>query len=1050
MIEKEQSKIDFISLEKEVLERWKEEDTFNKLREKNKDGKRFSFLDGPITANNPMGVHHAWGRTYKDIFQRYKAMQGYDQRYQNGFDCQGLWVEVEVEKDLGFKSKRDIESYGVDKFVEKCKERVRKYSAVQTEQSIRLGQWMDWDNSYYTYSDENNYTIWSFLKKCHERGLIYKGDDVMPWCPRCGTSLSEHEIATEGYVEIKHPSVFVLFPLLERDNEFLLIWTTTPWTLAANVSAAVKSDIKYVKAEFEGKVIYMAESRHKEIKAENKVLGRLTGKEMIGWSYSAPFGELPVQENVEHKVIEWDDVSEDEGTGIVHIAPGCGREDYGLSKKYDLTVIKTLDEEGSYIDGFGELTGKNVSEVNDWIFNNLKGKGLLFKKETISHRYPVCWRCKTELVFRLVDEWFISMDELRGDIMDITRKINWMPSFGLERELDWLSNMQDWNISKKRYWGLALPIYECDACGHLDVMGSREELQKRAVSGWEAFEGHTPHKPWIDEVKIACSECGEQVSRIPEVGNPWLDAGIVPYSTMGYNTDRSHWENWFPADFITESFPGQFRNWFYSLLAMSAVMENSVPFKNVLGHALVKDEKGDDMHKSAGNAIPFEEAADTMGVDVLRWIFASQNPYNNLLFGYGLADENRRKILTLWNVYTFFTTYASIDKYDPNKRTPAKERTELDRWLIAKTNLLVKYATKELDGYQTVGVMRRVEKYLNDLSNWYVRRSRRRFWRSSNDTDKMHAYDTLYEALVTLIKILAPILPFLTEKIYSNLVRDKLHGAPDSVHLSSWPQLNEELIDEKLINAVDTVIKAVEAGRAARNKAQIKVRQPLKEIHFFTDVAEEKEVLLKLSDQILEELNIKKLNVIDNMDELSVLKAVPNFKKLGPAFGKNAQKVGELLKSTDVEQLNIALSKSDIFSITSGAEKFEITREMVSFEHEQVDGMVIVENNEMRAALDTTLTPELVRQGLVRELVHDINNLRKEAEFDVSDRINMYLSLDGNLLDAVKENESYLANEVLAEKIGYEFEEGEYSQDIRIGEETVRVGIERVSNGNQH
>ena len=417
MIEKEQSKIDFISLEKEMLERWEEEDTFNKLREKNKGGKRFSFLDGPITANNPMGVHHAWGRTYKDIFQRYKAMRGYDQRYQNGFDCQGLWVEVEVEKELGFKSKRDIESYGVDKFVEKCKERVRKYSAIQTEQSIRLGQWMDWDNSYYTYSDENNYTIWSFLKKCHERGLIYKGDDVMPWCPRCGTSLSEHEIATEGYAEIKHPSIYVLFPLLDRDNEFLLVWTTTPWTLAANVSAAVKSDIKYVKAEVEGKAIYLAENRLKVIIGENKVLDRLTGKDLIGWSYSAPFGELPVQENVEHKVIEWNDVSEDEGKGIVHIAPACGREDYGLSKEYDLAVIKTLDEEGDYIDGFGELTGKNVSEVNDWIFDNLKGKGLLLKKETISHRYPVCWRCKTELVFRLVDEWFIAMDELRSDIM---------------------------------------------------------------------------------------------------------------------------------------------------------------------------------------------------------------------------------------------------------------------------------------------------------------------------------------------------------------------------------------------------------------------------------------------------------------------------------------------------------------------------------------------------------------------------------------------------------------------------------------------------------
>ncbi|MCH7955140.1 MAG: class I tRNA ligase family protein, partial [Candidatus Marinimicrobia bacterium] len=522
MIKKEQSKIDFIALEEEVLERWSQEDTFNKLREKNRGNKTFSFLDGPITANNPMGVHHAWGRTYKDIFQRYKAMQGFDQRYQNGFDCQGLWVEVEVEKELGFNSKKDIEKYGIDKFVEKCKERVRKYSAVQTEQSIRLGYWMDWENSYFTYSDENNYTIWSFLKKCYERGLIYKGDDVMPWCPRCGTSLSEHEIATEGYVEIKHPSVFAQFPLIGRENEYLLVWTTTPWTLAANVAAAVKDEIDYVKVENDGKILYMAEKRLQELNGDHKILENLKGKDLIGWKYDAPFKEIPVQEGIEHKVISWDEVSEEDGTGIVHIAPGCGREDYSLSKQYDLAIIKTLDEAGNYLEGFGELSGKNISEVNDWIFKNLREKNLLYQKRTISHRYPVCWRCKTELVFRLVDEWFISMDELRGDIQEVTKKINWMPSFGLDRELDWLSNMQDWNISKKRYWGLALPIYECKSCGHIDVIGSKEELKERALSGWDKFEGKSPHKPFIDEVTISCSKCGKEVSRIPEVGNPWL------------------------------------------------------------------------------------------------------------------------------------------------------------------------------------------------------------------------------------------------------------------------------------------------------------------------------------------------------------------------------------------------------------------------------------------------------------------------------------------------------------------------------------------------
>ena len=1045
MIKKENSKVDFIALEKEVLERWGKEDTFNKLREKNRGNKTFSFLDGPITANNPMGVHHAWGRTYKDIFQRYKAMRGFDQRYQNGFDCQGLWVEVEVEKELGFNTKKDIEKYGIAKFVEKCKERVRKYSAIQTEQSIRLGYWMDWENSYFTYSDENNYTIWSFLKKCYERGLIYKGDDVMPWCPRCGTSLSEHEISTEGYVEIKHPSVFAQFPLIGRENEFLLVWTTTPWTLAANVAAAVKDGIDYVKVENDGKILYLAKNRVSELNGDLKILENLKGKDLIGWKYDTPFKEIPVQEGIEHKVISWDEVSEGDGTGIVHIAPGCGREDYRLGKEYDLAIIKTLDEAGNYLEGFGELSGKNVSEVNDWIFKNLREKNLLYQKRTISHRYPVCWRCKTELVFRLVDEWFISMDELRDDIKAVTKKINWMPSFGLDRELDWLSNMQDWNISKKRYWGLALPIYECKSCGHVDVIGSKEELKERAVSGWDKFEGKSPHKPFIDEVKISCSKCGKEVSRIPDVGNPWLDAGIVPYSTLKYNSDKEYWNKWFPPDFITESFPGQFRNWFYTLLAMSTVMENREPFKNVLGHALVKDSKGNDMHKTAGNSIPFEEAADSMGVDVIRWVYAAQNPYSNLLFGYDSADDDRRKMLTLWNVYTFFTTYASIDNYDPNKRTPVADRTELDRWLLSKTNLLVKEATKELDGYQCVNVMRKTEKYLNDLSNWYVRRSRRRFWKSTNDIDKYHAYDTLYESLVTLIKILAPIIPFLTEKIYSNLVRGKIVGAPDSVHLSDWPEADEQLIDEKLMKSIDTVIKAVELGRAARNKAQLKVRQPLGEIHFFTESSEEKEVLNSLSAQILEELNVKKLTVLNDMNELAVLRVSPNFKALGPSFGKDAQKVAELIKNLDAEQLNSELSKKGSFTIELESDAIEITNEMVTFEHEQTEGISVVDTDGMTAALSTLLTPELIRQGMVRDLVHDINNLRKEADFDVSDRINMYLSMDGELLEAVKEHETYLSNEVLAESIEYNYEGGEISQEIEIQNNKVMIGIERTS-----
>ena len=501
-------KVDFPAMERDILAWWEKTGMVQKYLHRNDaSSKRYSFIDGPITANNPMGVHHAWGRTYKDLFQRYKTMQGFKQRYQNGFDCQGLWIEVEVEKELGFKSKKDIEEYGIDRFVERCKERVHKFADIQTQQSIRLGYWMDWDNSYYTLSDENNYTIWHFLKVCQERGWIYEGTDVMPWCPRCGTGLSEHEIVTEGYREIMHPGLFVRFPLEGREGESLLAWTTTPWTLSSNVAAAVHPELTYVKARVDDETLYLAKARLSSLRGDYTVEEEFPGKELEGLRYRGPFDELPAQEGVEHRVVLWNEVSEDEGTGIVHIAPGAGKEDFALGKEHGLAVIAPLDESGVFVDGFDWLTGMNVAEVNQPIFDHLRRNGALYHLEQYSHRYPVCWRCETELVFRLVSEWFISMKELRHLIVDVTRKIRWIPEFGLKRELDWLQNMDDWMISKKRYWGLALPIYKC-VCGHFEVIGSETELKERAVEGWERFEGHTPHRPWIDEVKIRCQSCG--------------------------------------------------------------------------------------------------------------------------------------------------------------------------------------------------------------------------------------------------------------------------------------------------------------------------------------------------------------------------------------------------------------------------------------------------------------------------------------------------------------------------------------------------------------
>jgi isoleucyl-tRNA synthetase len=850
---------DHREIEPRVLKFWTDHGIFQKLVERNKGKPKYRFLDGPITANNPMGVHHAWGRTYKDLFQRYHAMLGQDQRYQNGFDCQGLWVEVEVEKELGFKSKRDIEKFGIDRFVEKCKERVLKYSRMQTEQSIRLGQWMDWENSYFTMSEENNYSIWHFLKKCHERGLVYEGTDVMPWCARCGTAISDQEIATEGYRELTHKAVYSRLPIIGRENEYLLVWTTTPWTLTSNVAAAVHPELDYVRARKDGDVYILAKPLTSVLGAGAEVIEELKGRKLVGLRYKGPFDELKPQEGVEHRVIPWDEVSAGEGTGIVHIAPGCGKEDFLLGKEFDLAVIAPLGEDGTFGDSFDWLKGMDAQAAARPVFDSLEQKGLLFKVEDYTHRYPVCWRCGQELVFRLVDEWFISMNSLREETKKSAQQVRWIPDFGLARELDWLSNMSDWCISKKRYWGLALPIFRCE-CGWFDVIGSREELQLKAVSGWEQFEGHTPHRPWVDEIRVRCEKCGKPAARIKDVGNPWLDAGIVPFSTTHYLTNHAYWQEWFPFEFICESFPGQFRNWFYAILTMSTVLEKRSPFKTILGYALMKGADGREMHKSWGNAVDTDEAFDKMGADVMRWVFCRHNPVQNLNFGYALGDEVRRKLLTLWNVYSFFVTYANIDGVGPaSLAAKPEELSHLDRWIISRLNSLVKLARERLDNYDPASPPRAVEEFIDDLSVWYVRRSRRRFWKSVSDTDKQAAYRTLYDCLVTLARLLAPFMPFIAEELYQNLVRQAETDAPESVHLTAYPEPDAALIDVALEKEVGLVRTVVSLGRAAREKSNLKVRQPLQAVLVRLNEPAEKDALLRHADTVREELNVHDL-----------------------------------------------------------------------------------------------------------------------------------------------------------------------------------------------
>ena len=951
----------FVEKEKEILKFWEEIGLLGKIKEKNKNGKPWSFLDGPITANNPMGVHHAWGRTLKDLFQRFKAMQGFEQRLQNGFDCQGLWVEVEVEKELGFKNKKDIEEKcGIEKFVNKCKERAHKYSKIQTEQSIRLGMLRDWGNwqtefdekgewikqshSYYTLSDENNYAIWHFLKKCHEKGFLYKGHDSVPWCPRCGTAISQHEILQEEYKELTHKTVVLKFPVENQANTYFLAWTTTPWSIPGTIALMVNPKFDYVRVEQEGSIYILSKERISALKGTYKITEEFKGDKLLGQTFKHPYQDFPALSGQKFPVIPSEEfVTNDIGTGIVTDNPGVGHEDYVAAKEVDLPPVESVDAAANFLEGFTWFFGRNAKDEKmiDEILSDLQTKGFVYDIFDFSHRYPICWRCKAELIFRVVDEWYISMDKLREPLMETVEKINWLPGFCKERELDWLKNMHDWLISKKRYWGLALPIFEC-ACGNFEVIGSREELQKQAVEGWQDFDGHSPHRPWVDAVKIKCSKCERIISRVTDVGTPWLDAGIVPFSTISddnrsenipyFHNNKAEWQKWFPAELVCEGFPGQFKNWFYVLLVMSQVLEGEPPFKNLLGFANVVDEKGEEMHKSKGNAIWFDEGVEKIGADVMRWMYAVANPANNLRFGFNMAKEVERKILTLTNCVKFFETYArqgreisNSKKQETNKSQIQNSKNILDKWVLSRLNNLIKTATESLERFDSVKVSQAIEDFwINDLSLWYVRRSRKRFQAPESQEDKEQAEQTFYYVLMTIVKLTAPFMPFLAEDIYQELKTDEM---PKSVHLCDWPQYNEKAIDETLEKEMEETRSVVSLALAKRMDLKIGVRQALASLKI--KIKNEK---LKMNGELLDLIK----------DEVNVKEVIFN------------------------------------------------------------------ENIKDEVELDTAMTDELKEEGQVREIIRHIQDLRKKAGLTPADRVIIHYTGDSRIISIFAKNEKQI------------------------------------------
>jgi isoleucyl-tRNA synthetase len=971
-------KPDHPALELEILDLWEREGTFEQLRERNRGGPKWSFVDGPVTANKTLGVHTAWGRTLKDVFHRYKAMRGHEIRYQNGWDCQGLWIEVGVERELGLNSKREIEEYGLERFAAKCRDVVVWSTRELIRGSKRLGQWMDWPNDYYTFSDTNIEYIWGFLKIVDERGWLYMGHRSTEWCPRCGTSLSQHELSQSGvYQDRSDPSLFVRLPLLERHGESLVVWTTTPWTLPANVAAAVHPDEEYGRRE-NGEWVAV------KLFPDDTYVERKRGTELVGWRYRGPFDDLEPGSQVEHRVIPWDDVTMDQGTGVVHIAPGCGGEDFELSRVHDLPVLTPVDESGRFYDDYGWLHGLSTTDAADQITGRLGETGFLVAAGLYTHSYPHCWRCDTPLIFRLSDDWFIAVDEIRAKLLEENAKVQWVPEYMGKRMDDWLRNMGDWNISRRRYYGLPLPFYPC-SCGHLNVVGSKAELRERAVSGFEQLE--ELRRPWIDRVPIRCERCNETVDRIPEVGDVWLDAGIVPFATLGWRSDEwvedgnatgaarglthaplpdhAYWEEWFPADWVSEM-REQIRLWFYSQFFMSCVLVGRSPYKRVLGYEKMLDETGREMHGSWGNMILAEDAFEQMGADVMRWQYSAQPPDRNLLFGFGPAHEIKRRLLTFWHSVKFLVDYGLIEGFEPtwNELEPSGDLKPLDRWLVERTKQLVRDATEAYEATLTVDVLRSFDDFVDDVSNWYIRRNRRRFYSFDEP-----AFRSLWYALVQALRVVAPVMPFLSDHLWRNLVQD----GPASVHLAAWPEVEQP--DDGLLAEIAAVRRVVELGRQARSSSGLKLRQPLRRM-----VVAGTNGASAHADEIGDELRVKQVEFGDVA--ASELRVKPNLPKLGPKLGAELRAVREALQRGEFEELEGGRFRVD---------GHVLEPDEVIVERTGVAGWAVASEGGVTVALDTGLDDELRLEGRLYDRVHEVNVLRKESGLEITDRIRLWL-----------------------------------------------------------
>ena len=1028
-MKREQSMPNFVEMEHNVLDFWKENDSFKKLVKKNEGAERFKFLDGPVTANNRSGVHHFWGRTLKDLTIRYNALKGRDCQYQNGFDAQGLWVEVNVEKELGLNGKPEIEKYGIDKFTNKCMERVNYFANEITNQSIRMGQWMDWENSYFTNTDENITSIWHFLKKCDEKGWIIKKNRPMAWCPRCGTSLSEHEMSS-SYHEVEHTAIFAKFPVKGKDFK-IIAWTTTPWTLSANVALAVNPDFEYVKVNFEGDNIVLGKDRLKVLKQDVEILETFKGSDLVGLEYETCFPELSEQ-GFAHKVVAWDMVDNAEGTCVVHIAPGCGTEDFELGQTLGLPEICPINEQGVMLDSTGFLAGKKTTDVVELVVDRLKNDGKLLYAHKYKHSYPYCWRCKTDLVYKLISAWFIKMDEIRPMAIKAIEDVEFKPEYAKKRMLDWLANMGDWNISRSRFYGLPLPFYVCEGCGKVHVIGSKEELREKAIDKTLVDNLPNIHRPWIDEIKIKC-DCGKEISRVSEVGDVWLDAGITPFSTKKYFTDKKFFEENFPSDYVCEMIE-QIKLWFYSLLIMSVVLTGKAPYKKLVTYQYVKDEHGGEFHKSGGNSLEADVVADKVGADVIRYLYSSSSPVNDMRFGFTLTDEARRKLIAFWNIYTFFNTYACIDNPDIAHFTPnTEDLTVSDKWLVESINKFI----EESDGYYAEDkcylVVRDFEKLVDDISNFYIRSNRKRFWKSENKQDQMTAYWCLYYAIKSIIRIMVPITPFVTEHIWQNLVREVEKDEAEAIMLSGYPtSIFAERFDG-ILEETTIARDIMSTAQRLRNENQIKVKQPLKKM-YVASMGNVESVLANFEEIIKEELNIKELERVtdDSMFNDEFLSV--NFKKAGAVLKGDVQKLKNALAAATDEDFKEIMKGYKEGKVCVGEFK-DLDSELFNLEKKPKTDFVIAHENGNTVVLDINLDQALVLEGYYREFVRGLQVLRKEADFAIDQRIYAFFeTADDNLADMLMVYMQKIKQEVLIIRAVEKIDNPVIEKNIEVGD----------------